>query len=174
MSAGHWNVYGQTGAGKSSYLRYVMIPKALKSEMPVILYDPFADPWPKGVYSTSNLDEFFKKAWAVNGALIAYDEAGADGRWNKGLDKLFMQARHQGNICVALSQRPQDLSRTVRGQADKFCIFALPPLDAEFLAREIGEPRIMTAADLPELSFIVSDRWKHVTKSRIKFPEEKP
>lgn len=174
MSAGHWNCYGQTGAGKSSWLRYVMIPRALRNGMPVIIFDPFGDAWPEGVFATSDLQAFFKKIEETPGALVIYDEAGADGRYNKALDKLFMQGRHQDLICIAISQRPQDLSRTVRGQADKFCVFHLPPLDVEFLAKEIGEPRLVKAAELPELSYIVSDRWGNISRSKIIFPPKKP
>ena len=178
----HWLLYGQTGAGKTCYLKYRAVPEALKvdpgDDRPrgVIIFDPFGDTWQgdkRYLFVTDNREKFYKKVWESTDKLVIFDEAGDEGRYDKDLETLAVKGRHNRHDVIFSAQRVQQLNTTVRGQCKKIICFHLTPRDSEFLAKEWGEERLMTAQTLPPLHYIVADRWGKVTKSKIVFPQEK-
>lgn len=170
---GHSLVYGQTGAGKSSFLKYVHADEAVVEGFPVVVYDPFKDDgWPDGCWVTDSQAKFFERADKVRNAKLLFDEAGDGAKRNVPLEKLAIQARHLGHSCDFSAQRPQQISTTIRGQASNLITFHLVPKDAEFLAEEFGDDILLEAQNLEPLDYIWIDRWHRHYFSVIEFPSK--
>lgn len=173
MGAGHELVFGQTGTGKSSLLRYKIIPPAIAAEEEVILFDPFGERWPDGVWATSDRAAFHKRVWERTECLVIHDEVSEAGKVDRALEKLAVQGRHLGHRCIFSAQRPQMISTTVRGQCERGTIFHLVPKDAEFLADfEFGDERLYLVSKLKPLEYITTDRQGNIHKGKIVFPKE--
>lgn len=176
MSAGHELVFGQTGAGKSCYLKYVVIPRAASvGRRNIIIFDPFGDEWPGGCFVTDDEDIFYRRVWHSDNALVIHDEAGYRGKYNARLDDLAVRGRHNGHICFFAAQRPQYISTTVRGQCDRVTTFGLVPKDAKFLSEEeFGQEQLLLAAKLRPLVYLKCDRWGNISKGKVTIPSEMP
>ena len=179
---GHWLVLGQTGAGKSSYLRHVAIPSCFelgedgKPEQVrgCAVFDPFGEEWPEGVWATSDRMKFHEKVWKENDWLVIHDEVSEVGKNDRALERLAVQGRHLDHTCIFSAQRPQLISTTVRGQTTNLVSFHLVPKDAEFLVDEYGDERLDLVSKLPPLHYIVADRWGNISRDKITFPKDAP
>ena len=169
---GHWLVYGQTGAGKSSWLKERSWELSETSpETPIIIYDPFFDDgWADSAELYRDKAKFHERAWKARNAVLIHDEAGDGIKMDRDLDRLAIQARHLGHTCYFAAQRPQQISTTVRGQCPNLIFFHLVPRDGLFLADEFGDPICLEAPKLPPLQYYYLDRWGKKVKGQIVFP----
>lgn len=174
LPAGHWLIYGQTGAGKTTWLKERSWELSETSpETPVIIYDPFYDDgWAEKAELYRDKVKFHERAWKARNAVLIHDEAGDGIKMDRDLDKLAIQARHLGHTCYFAAQRPQQISTTVRGQCPNLIFFHLVPRDGIFLAEEFGNPVCLEASSLPPLSYYYLDRWGKNVKGEIIFSRE--
>jgi hypothetical protein len=107
--------------------------------MKIAVLDPMRDPAWKCDYLTTDAEEFLRFAKTHTGYHLFSDESGSGiGKFNGVYDWLGTTSRHYGHQFWAGCHRLQQLSPTLRSQADQLFLFACGPKDAEALAEDWG------------------------------------
>lgn len=141
----HVLITGVTGTGKTRLVR-ALIERFRRG---VLVFDPNGEPgWPtEHVYDDP--EAFAKAAREARHAVLVIDEAPELlKRYDATYQWLATRARHLGHLCIFLSQRPNLLPPTVRGQCSHIFAFHLSFTDAKLLADERGVAELLGATQL--------------------------
>ena len=153
----HKLITGQTLSGKSTLARAIVADASARHIVPVI-YDPTLSPDWKSDFVTDDYAEFVSNlsecARAGLPIFAVVDEADTvlsqgdrDNWW------LFTRGRHFGIEACAITQRPQLVAPTVRGQCADVFVFHLGKNDASFLSEDVAAPDIQGAPTLRQGEF---------------------
>jgi len=136
----------------------------------VIVLDPLLDPRWQADYITDNRFEFLKVVQHpdTKGCAIFIDESGESvGQYNDEMFWLATRARHYGHNSHFISQRPQMLSPTVRGQCSYLYLFNVSSTDAKILADDWNKPELRDAATLAKGEYFYCGRFDPVSRHRV-------
>lgn len=161
-------IVGVSESGKSSLARS-LIKDA--DGLPVYVRDPIGTEWDAaGFFETSEeLRALIRSHGAP--AIVIIDESvdffrvgQVENHW------IFTRGRHQGLLPVAIAHRVKMIAPNVRAQATDLYVFNSAREDAETLAQDYNEPRLVEACDLSQGEFLHS-RWsggkKVLTRHRL-------
>lgn len=85
-------------------------------------------------------------------------------------DEMFwcaIQARHWGHVSHFLTQRPTQLSPTVRSQCTRVYAFRLGVKDAKMLGDEFAAPALVGASELGRLEYVYADTGGRSARGRL-------
>ena len=168
----HKAIYGSTLSGKSTLAR-ALVAAARNDNIVPIIYDPTESKLWSSDYVTSDSAEFFymlKQAHEQNFKIFAVvDEADTllsvsekENHW------LASRGRHFGLELCVITQRPQMIAPTVRGQTGEQFLFNIGVNDAKFLANDHGAQGFEDAPELVKGEFLHC-RWEGNEKRVDKF-----
>lgn len=158
----HKVIYGQTLSGKST-LAKAMVKAAIKKGIVPVIYDPTLANW-DSEFITDDFNVFvsyLKMVYEKGHKIFAIiDEADTclsmahrQNWW------IFTRGRHFGIEACAITQRPQLIAPSIRGNAPEMFVFHLGKNDSNFLAEDISAPRLVECPNLVQGSFY-SVGWK--------------
>ena len=146
----HTLITGQTECGKTS-LAVEMSKAYTRAGISVLVLDPMRDPRWEAEVVTRHADYFMEVVehpHTQNCALFI-DESGEQiGQYNSEMFYLATRARHAGHNSHFLTQRPAQLSPTIRDQCRLLYCFCVSVKDAKALADEFNEPLLKEANSL--------------------------
>lgn len=134
----HVLLCGKTGTGKTTLARRLVD----RYRRPSIVLDRMRDEWATPyVYTDSR--EFVTAVAKARECMVFIDESGEEvGRYNDEMFWLATQARHLGHVSHFLTQRPAQLSPTVRTQCTSAFVFRLDPSACRVLSLELTAPEV--------------------------------
>ena len=111
-------------------------------------------------YKTANQDDFLQTFWASQACDVFIDEAGdAIGQYDKAMFRTATAGRQWGHNCHFITQRPAQLSPTVRTQCSNLFLFAMAKQDTDILSREWNKPELNEAWGLPAGQCMMASRF---------------
>ncbi len=134
----------------------------------VLVLDPLEDPgWPTP-YRYTNRGEFLKAGQNAQRCLLIIDEAGEMiGQFNEEMRWCATRARHLGHTSMFITQRPAQLSPTVRDQCSKLFLFRVSVDDAKTLARDWARPELEIASTLPQGQALAVPRFGDIQRINV-------
>jgi len=165
----HCLIAGRCESGKSTLARRLAREYAERGIQSLAL-DPIGDPKWKEVsaFCTSDSSQFMEVAGASRSCALFVDESGeVIGRYNSEMFALATRFRHYGHRVHFLTQRPAQLSPTVRDQCSTMYLFACSMKDAKILSDEWGRQEIADAHKLNQGEFFFLPRFGDCARGRI-------
>lgn len=136
----------------------------------VIVLDPLKDVWDADLI-TKNNEEFLQAAKSHPQMKCFVDESGqAIGRYNQEMEWLATTARHWGHQSFFITQRPAQLSKTVRDQCYRAFIFRVSKDDADTLAAEFCEEELKNCSSLERFHYYEVGRFVKPVKKKLQKP----
>ena len=155
---------GMTESGKTTLAKAFC--KRLKDRgWGTLVLDPLRDPaWDAtGVFA--DIVEFLSVAKASRRCFLFVDEAGMNcSQWDIESLWLATQSRHWGHSCVFVSQRAQQIAKTIREQCRFLYLFCCSKSDSKILADEWNRPILETANDLAQGEYFYAPRFGEVAR----------
>jgi Predicted ATPase len=134
-----------------------------------ILLDPMHDARWSVAYKTHDKGEFLRAVWSSKNCNVIVDEAGDEiGRYDDVMNKLATRGRHWGHNCYFITQRPAQLSLTVRTQCDLLFCFRIDAGDAKALSQVFVEPKLLEVPTLQRYEYFYVRRFEQVEKRSLK------
>lgn len=154
----HSLIAGITESGKTTLAKkFATLSK--QQARGVIVLDPMYDQWDCD-YQTTNVDEFLEAFWNSKCCDVFIDESGdMIGHYDKAMIQTATKGRHWGHNVYFITQRPAQISPTVRTQCTNLFLFAMAREDSETLAREWNKPGLREAALLPKGQCYMASRF---------------
>jgi len=163
----HVLILGMTESGKST-LAKSLCAEAKKRELGTLVLDPLADPDWCADYQTRNASEFLQVVKNSESCAVFIDESGESvGRYNDEMFWLATRGRHYGHICHFISQRGQQISKTVRDQCGRLYLFNCSLSDAKLLADEWNKEELRKAHTLAKGEFFIVQRFGEVKRAKL-------
>lgn len=146
----HGLICGQTMSGKTTLARQIARQHAAAGRG-VLVLDPLYDQELQQIadWSTDDPDEFLAVVFRNQNCTLIIDEGGQTiGRYAAHLERLATQSRHLGHIAVFISQRPMQISKTIRAQCGWLACFQVCAADAAGLSDDFNQPLLLQAPAL--------------------------
>lgn len=89
------------------------------------------------------------------------------GHYERAMIRCLTRGRHWGHNVFVGTQRPAQLSPTVRTQCRRLFLFTIAREDAEILAREWNKPELKEAATLPQGQCFVTERFGGIRRLNV-------
>lgn len=163
-----------TGTGKTSLLKWEIIPRFRKAGVKSAVLDPLGDPSFKADFQTRNPDEFLAYSFKVQNHILIVDEGGqAIGRYNKPMLALATTVRHKGNFSFFVTHGVTDLAVTIREQCANVFIFATPRRNIELIADNWDQMELLKMPKLGPGEFYFVPKFGNIVRGRIDFAKRK-
>lgn len=89
------------------------------------------------------------------------------GHYDKVMIQTATKGRHWGHNVHFITQRPAQISPTVRTQCSNLFLFAMAREDSETLAREWNKPELKEAAQLPAGQCFMASRFGDIRRINV-------
>lgn len=133
----------------------------------VLVLDPMHDEWHCD-FQTSDQDDFLRAFWASKSCDVFIDEAGdMIGHYERTMIQTATRGRHWGHNVHFITQRPNQISPTVRTQCGILFLFAMAREDTTLLAREWNKPELLEASMLPAGQCFMATRFGEVKRINV-------
>lgn len=167
---GHNLIIGMTGCGKTSLLKYEIIPRFRKAGIKSAVLDPLGDPAFNADFQTKNSNEFLRFAFSNQGYILAIDESGqAIGKYNYPMQALATAVRHKGNFSFFSTHSATQLPPIVRGQCGNVFLFACSRRNFEVIADEWDQPDLLKVGKLGAGEFYYVPKFGEICKGTLDF-----
>jgi len=132
----HTLIAGTTGSGKTT-LATQLVPQYAAAGVYSIVLDPLKDPRWRTPYVTDDPSEFTRWAASSRRCMLFVDESGETiGHYQDQMFWLATRSRHLGHLSHFLTQRPAQVSPTVRNQCSRLYLFGVTFDDARSIAAD--------------------------------------
>ena len=159
----HSLIVGMTESGKTTLAKKLCSLSRRKQRGTLVL-DPLHDEWDAD-FKTDNQELFLQAFWASQCCDAFIDEAGdAIGHYEKAMIQCATKGRHWGHNVHFITQRPMQLSPTVRTQCRILFLFNMAKEDCIQLAKEWNKPELIEAATLPQGQCFMAPRFGEVKR----------
>lgn len=167
----HCLILGMTQSGKTTLAKKLAHGYRARG-ISVIVLDPLGDPeWPndeEGTFQTRNRADFLRTVKASRQCAVFVDEAGESvGQYDDEMHWLATRGRHYGHQCHFLSQRGQQIAKTVRDQCSKMYLFCCSKTDGKILADEWNQEELRNVNVLGRGEFFVVSRFDPMRKGKV-------
>lgn len=136
-------------------------------ERGTLVLDPMDSDW-QCHFQTGNVDEFLQVFWASQNCDVFIDESGdMIGHFDRAMIQTATKGRHWGHNVHFITQRPAQISPTVRTQCTNLFLFAMAREDSEVLAREWNKPGLREAALLPRGECFYATRFGELKRINV-------
>ena len=165
----HALITGMTTSGKSTLAKEVCSQYRARGVKTIVL-DPIRDrSWFElADYCTSYSDDFLDVVLSSERCAVFVDEAGDSiGQYNREMFVLATKARHKGHRSHFITQYPQQIAPTVRGQCEHLYAFALNNDAAKCLSKDWNKPDILTCSDLDKGHYIYAPKFGPVRRGKV-------
>lgn len=171
---GHNLIVGMTGTGKTSLLKYEIIPRFKKAGIKVAVLDPIGDPEFQADYQTKSSEQFLQFAFSNKGYILVVDESGeAIGKYNQPMQKLATSVRHKGNFSFFAAHSATQLPPIVRSQCANVFLFACSRPNFEKISDEWDQPTLLSLPRLKAGEFYMVPKFGEISRGRIDFATKK-
>ena len=127
-----------------------------------LVLDPLNDHW-ECAFKTTNAEEFLTTFWNSESCDVFIDESGdAIGHYDKPMIQCATKGRHWGHNVHFITQRPMQISPTVRSQCRNLFLFNMALEDCKALAREWNKPELEKASQLPQGQCYMASRFGEI------------
>jgi len=172
----HAMVLGMTDSGKTTLAK--RINKAYRKKgWNTIVLDPLSDPeWEPadpgenygGCFWTKDQAEFLDVVKNSRSCMVFVDEAGeAVGQYDDEMHWLATRGRHYGHSCHFISQRGNQIAKTVRDQCAIMYLFASSLSDCKIHADEWNEPQLKEGNKLDKGEFYIVHRFGELERKHL-------
>jgi hypothetical protein len=96
------------------------------------------------------------------------------GQYEKEMFWLATRARHWGHSSIFITQRPAQISPTVRDQCGMLFLFRVSRDDAVTLARDWTREELAQAMTLNQFEYLHATRFGNVTRGRVTLDKDGP
>lgn len=121
-------------------------------------------------FQTRDKNQFLQIVRASRSCAVFIDEAGeCVGQYDSEMHWLATRARHYGHQCHFLSQRGQQIAKTVRDQCSKMFLFCCSKTDGKLLADEWNKEDLNKVNELGRGEFFVVSRFDPLRRGTINF-----
>jgi DNA helicase HerA-like ATPase len=163
----HVLIAGMTESGKTTLAKDLCHRYYSRGYATAVL-DPLNDPDWCPDFQTRDSGDFLECARNSRSLGLFLDESGESvGKYNDEMFWLATRARHYGHKSHFLTQRPQQLSRTVWNQCSHLFLFNISAYDAKLLADEFNKPELRRANELAQFECFYAPRFGPVKRLRI-------
>lgn len=163
---GHSLILGMTESGKTTLAKR-LAANYRNNGVGVIVLDPLHDKWDCD-YQTSDKNVFLTTVQQNQACAVFIDEGGESvGQYDTEMHWLATRARHYGHATHFISQRGQQLAKTVRDQCSNLFLFNCSSSDAKLLANEWNKPELINANSLQRGEFYRVGRFKEVERMQL-------
>lgn len=165
----HCLITGMTMSGKTTLARELSSQYRARGIKCAVL-DPINDVKWRHVadYVTDNESEFMDVVMSSESCAVFVDEAGEKiGQYGREFFTLATRARHLGHRSHFITQRPSQISPTVRDQCDRIYLFALNGDACKTLSKDWNKPDLMAGTELDKGEYITAPRFGPIRKGRI-------
>jgi hypothetical protein len=167
---GHNLLIGMTGCGKSSLIKYEIIPRFRKAGIKSAVLDPLGDPTFKADYQTKDSNEFLRFAFQQKGYILIVDESGqAIGKYNEPMIALATTVRHKGNFSFFACHSVTTLPPVIRSQCSNVFLFQCSRTNFKMVADEWDQPDLMKLGKLGVGEFYFVPKFGEISRGRIDF-----
>jgi hypothetical protein len=119
-------------------------------------------------FKTDDPELFLQTFWNSQSCDIFIDESGDTiGHYDKAMIQTATKGRHWGHNMYYITQRPAQISPTVRTQCKLLFLFAIAREDSEVLAREWNKDELREACNLPAGVCFVASRFGTIRKLNV-------
>lgn len=119
-------------------------------------------------FKTDIVEQFLKAFWVSQCCDVFIDEAGdMIGHYDRVMIQTATKGRHWGHNVHFITQRPAQISPTVRTQCSNLFLFAMAREDSETLAREWNKPELKDAAGLPAGQCFMASRFGSIKRINV-------
>jgi hypothetical protein len=149
----HGSIYGETESGKT-YTAALLAKRVQRRGMPVAVYDPMSwngksEDFSFADFVTDNKGDFIDYYYSNIGHFCVVDECGT--RFGLKDSPMTARGRHWGHCFLALSQKQQQMNKTLRDQCNAYgLVFLQDPDDSKALSKTFNWQEVMYAASLDE------------------------
>lgn len=146
----HGLICGQTMSGKTTLARKIA-KQHRDAGRGILVLDPLYDEELTALadWSTDDPEKFLEVVFKNRNCTLVIDEGGQTiGRFAAHLERLATQSRHLGHMAVFISQRPMQISKTIRAQCGYLACFQVCGADAQGLADDFNAPALLSAPAL--------------------------
>lgn len=156
-----------TESGKTTLAK--QLARAYKSKgIGVIVLDPLNDSGWEADFKTHDVDDFLKVYWDSRQCMAFIDESGDSvGRFDKLMIKTATRGRHWGHSNHYITQRGQQIARTVRDQCSNLFLFNTALEDCKIHGKEWNKPELIEAAQFPQGQYFHTTRFGGLTKNKV-------
>lgn len=163
----HVLILGMTESGKSTLAKQ-LCGEAKKRQLGTLVLDPLNDPDWQADYQTRDPAEFLRVVKNSESCAVFVDESGQSvGRFDTEMFWLATQGRHFGHMCHFISQRGQQIAKTVRDQCGRLYLFNCSLSDAKMLADEWNKEELRQAHTLEKGEFFIVQRFGAVKRAKL-------
>lgn len=169
----HAQILGMTESGKTT-LAKKLSKEYQKQGVGVIVLDPLNDPgWSDKpdselFFQTGDKDEFLAVVKKSMRCAVFIDESGETmGQFDTQMHWLATRGRHYGHNCHFISQRGQQVAKTVRDQCGRLYLFACSLDDSKILANEWNKPELKDAHTLEQGEFFIVQRFGSTKRANV-------
>jgi len=171
----HTLIIGMTESGKT-IIGQKLAAHYVRNGIACIILDPLSSQyWPQNdelVLHTRKKREFLDAVRRSRSCAVFVDEAGESvGQYDEEMHWLATRARHYGHASHFLTQRGQQVAKTVRDQCAKMYLFACSKSDGKILADEWNQEELREVNKLGRGEFFLVSRFDPMLKGKIEIPE---
>jgi len=163
-------VIGPTMCGKSHLVKKGLVREARRRGRAVLVFDPLMSKDWGADWVTDDMGKFLARARSSSGCLLVIDEAGEACTMRKEHDAavwLATRSRHNGHRCIFIAQRGALIRPTFRQNCATLFLFGCYTDEAELWARELVEPGLCAAPDLPRFEYLCKTRFAPLARGKV-------
>jgi len=152
----HCLIVGTTRSGKTTLAKQ-LCKRYIAQGINCLVNDPHGTVWPSGARMYADINKLLAVAQKSQRCALFIEEAGQSvgrGRTARELQWLTTGSAKYGHRTHLIAQTAQQIDPTVRTQCGQLFTFKQSRRNAELLADDFAEPRIIEAMDLPQYHFL--------------------
>lgn len=167
---GHNLIVGMTGCGKTSLIKYEIIPRFKAAGIKSAVLDPIGDPGFNADYQTKNSNEFLQFAFREKGYILIVDESGqAIGQYDRPMRALATTVRHKGNFSFFACHAVTTLPPVIRSQCGNVFLFQCSRTNWKMIADDWDQPDVLKLDKLGAGEFYIVPKFGEISRGRIDF-----
>ncbi len=161
-------IFGPKLSGKTTLANALSREYWAKQKMRTMALDPHLEIHGEHAYVTSNEQEFWKKVWECQNALVIVEEAASTIRRERTLIPVFTRLRHCNHKLLIVGHSGTDLLPVMRQQFDTLYLFRQPEESSIIWSKVFCQKELLQAQELQQYEFLYTKLYGTPKKLRLK------